>query len=360
MTPLEQRIRDRIAREGPLPVCDYMAMALGDPEFGYYVTRDPFGVAGDFITAPEICQVFGELIGLWCAVAWEQAGAPDRAILAELGPGRGTLMADALRAAAMSPSFSAAIELHLVETSPKLRDCQRAALDGHHVTWHDRFEDVPPGPLFLIANEFFDALPIDQFVKTEAGWRRRCVAVDPVSNKLSFVVADSSAGEGPEAPLGAIREANPSSVALAGDIGGRLSQFGGAALIIDYGPAESAVGDSLQAVSRQQYHDVLQSPGEADITAHVDFQELGRAARAAGAATHGPIPQAAFCSRLGIGPRTENLLESANAEQAASLRAATKRLIDPAAMGTLFKALALTGPNMPPPAGFEEDAHHAE
>ncbi len=360
MTPLEQRIRDRIARDGPLPVSDYMAMALGDPEFGYYATRDPVGMAGDFITAPEISQVFGELIGLWCAIAWEQAGAPDRAVLAELGPGRGTLMADALRAAAMSPSFSAAIELHLVETSPKLRDSQRTALNEYDVTWHDRFEDVPPGPLFLIANEFFDALPIDQFVKMEAGWRRRYIALDLVSDALRFVVPDGPAHDGPEASLGTIRETNPFAVALAGEIGARLSQHGGAALIIDYGPAESAVGDSLQAVWRQQYHDVLRAPGEADITAHVDFQELASAARAAGAVSHGPIPQAAFCSRLGIGPRTENLLKSATIEQAVSLRAATKRLIDPAAMGTLFKALALTAPVMAPPAGFEEDIPHAE
>ena len=358
MTPLEKRIRDRIAARGPIAVSDYMSMALGDPEFGYYATRDPFGAAGDFITAPEISQVFGELIGLWCAIAWEQAGAPDRAVLVELGPGRGTLMADALRAAAMSPPFAAAIELHLVETSPKLRDRQRAALGGRKVTWHDRFDDIPAGPLFLIANEFFDALAIDQYVKTKSGWRRRGVALNSNSGALCFAVLDSPRRIVPEAlenaPIGAILETSPTALALAGVIGRRLAECGGAALIIDYGPVESAPGDSLQAVSRQHYHDVLATPGEADITAHVDFQALARAARWSGAASHGPIPQAALCSRLGIGPRTKNLLKSATAEQAASLRAATARLIDPTAMGTLFKALALTGPDMPPPPGFEE------
>jgi len=359
MTPLERRIRDRIAAQGPLPVSEYMAMALGDPDYGYYATRDPFGAAGDFITAPEISQVFGELIGLWCAVAWEQVGAPVRAVLVELGPGRGTLMSDALRAGGISPDFAAAIELHLVETSPKLREIQRAALGGRDVTWHDRFDDVPPGPLFLIANEFFDALPIDQFIRTDTGWRRRCVAADPDTDSFRFVVADNPVHDLMESfqntAIGAIRETSPSSMALAGAIGRRLVEYGGAALIIDYGPSASAAGDSLQAVSRQKYHDVLAIPGDADITAHVDFQELARAASAAGAISHGPIPQAALLSRLGIGPRTENLLKSASAEQAATLRASTKRLIDPAAMGTLFKALSLTGANTPAPAGFEEE-----
>lgn len=363
MTPLEQRIRDRIAKDGPMPVSDYMSLALGDPEFGYYVTRDPFGTAGDFITAPEISQVFGELIGLWCAIAWEQSGAPELAILVELGPGRGTLMADALRAAQMSPPFAAAIDLHLVETSPKLRERQRAALGDRQITWHDSFDDVPAGPLFLIANEFFDALPIEQYVKTEDGWHRRCVALDPNSDALRYVVSQDPQTEFSEimeaAPIGAIRETNPSTMILAGEIGKRLADFGGGGLIIDYGPAKSAIGDSLQAVSRQQYHDVLATPGEADITAHVDFQELARSAGASGATAHGPIPQAALLSRLGIGQRTESLLKSAvksgGSEPSRSLRAASQRLIDPDAMGTLFKALALTGPNMAPPPGFEED-----
>lgn len=357
MTPLEQRIRDRIAADGPIPVSQYMSMALGDPDFGYYVTRDPLGAAGDFITAPEISQIFGELIGLWCAIAWEQSGAPERAVLVELGPGRGTLMADALRAAEMSPPFAAAIELHLVETSPKLRDSQRAALGDYDVTWHDRFDEVPPGPLFLVANEFFDALPIDQYVKTKTGWRRRCIAFDPKTDAFCFMVSEAPLAEISEemqnASIGEIRETNPSAMALAGELGRRLADFGGAALIIDYGPAQSATGDSLQAVSRQHYHDVLATPGEADITAHVDFQELARSACLAGAAAHGPIPQAALLARLGIGQRTETLLKSAGPEQAETLRAAARRLIDPDAMGTLFKALALTGPDMPPPAGFE-------
>jgi len=367
MTPLETRIRDRIAAEGPIPVSEYMSMALGDPEFGYYVTRDPFGVAGDFITAPEISQAFGELIGLWCAIAWEQAGAPERAVLVELGPGRGTLMADALRAVEKSPSFAAAIELHLVETSPKLRDAQRSALAGRNVIWHDRFEQIPEGPLFLIANEFFDALAIDQYVMTETGWHCRGVAIDPDSGALCFVVTDGQTRDVPDAmknaPNGTILEINPLALALIGEIGRRLAEFGGAALIIDYGPTQSATGDSLQALSRQRYHNVLATPGEADITAHVDFQELAAAARKTGAVSHGPIPQAALLSSLGIGPRTEMLLksvsESAAPEQTESLRAATQRLIDPAAMGTLFKALALTGPDMPPPAGFEEEVLHA-
>lgn len=360
MTRIEHRIRDRIAADGPIPVAEFMALATGDPVDGYYATRDPFGAAGDFITAPEISQVFGELIGLWCAVAWQQMGAPGRVVLAELGPGRGTLMADAIRAAGTAPAFLEAAEIHLVETSPALRARQRETLGATATVWHDHLDDVPPGPILLIANEFFDALPIEQFVRTDDGWRRRCVGLDASSEELCFVTANGPPVDETVIPEpmrrvapGEICEINPPATALAADIGRRLAQYGGAALIIDYGPAASAPGDSLQAVSRQRYHDVLADPGEADITAHVDFQALAKAATAGGATAFGPIPQGVFLGRLGIEQRCEILANSAGPEQVAALRDSCRRLTDRDRMGMLFKALALTGPDAAAPAGFE-------
>ena len=357
MTALAATIRDRIRRFGPISVADYMALALAHPEHGYYRTRDPLGAAGDFVTAPEISQMFGELIGLWCAVEWQRAGAPTPVHLVELGPGRGTLMADALRAARTMPEFRAALRIHLVETSPALRDRQRRALDGIDVEWHATFDDVPAGPLLLIANEFFDALPIRQYVRRGDRWRERLVGLD--GDSLRFVAAERPAAEAVGFPQavrgaseGAVFERCPAALALMAAIGGRIARDGVAALIVDYGPARSAAGESLQAVRAHAFHDVLAEPGEADLTAHVDFESLGRAAIEAGAVALGPVTQGTLLTRLGIAARAERLAASDPAK-ADAIDAARRRLIGDDGMGTLFKALALLPPGRGAPAGFE-------
>lgn len=368
MTPLEKEIRTIISRDGPISVADYMALALGHPEHGYYRSRDPFGVDGDFITAPEVSQVFGELLGLWCAVTWRQMGAPAALRLVELGPGRGTLMADALRAARAVPDFLAAAELHLVETSPALRARQHETLHHARPAWHESLSQVPDGPMLLIANEFFDALPVQQFVRTNGAWHRRCVDIgdrgegDERGEGLRFVLSDAAArddeiaptaDDADDAPDGAVRETCREGAALAAEIGARLAASGGAALIVDYGPARSAAGESLQAVRAHAPHHVLDDPGEADLTAHVDFEALKAAAVKAGATVFGPVPQGAFLARLGIDARAERLCAGAMRADADHIRSGCRRLTDLAAMGALFKAMCLTAPGMPPPAGFE-------
>lgn len=308
----------------------------------YYAERDPFA---DFTTSPEISQVFGELLGLWAAVVWDAMGRPDPVLLAECGPGRGTLMADALRAVRQAaPGFAAALRLHLVETSPRLREQQRAQLPG--AAWHDRVEDLPPGPLLLLANEFLDALPVRQFVRRGNGWTERFVdgaafAEQPVS------APDLDAGDGE------LLEVCEPAREIVQFLGARLATDGGAALFLDYGPAASAPGDSLQALREGRAADPLQRPGEADLTAHVDFAALARVARAAGAAVHGPAPQGPFLARLGLFQRTDRLARTQEPARAAALVQAAQRLAEPDRMGRLFKALALCHPALPTPPGFD-------
>ncbi len=361
MNQLDKNLREQIARQGPISIAEYMAQALCHPQFGYYMGKDPLGVKGDFITAPEISQMFGELIGAWAAVAWRQMGQPESLALVELGPGRGTLMRDALRAAKTAPDFLKAAQIHLVETSPVLEARQRQALAGYDATWHRDFGDVPPAPLIVIANEFFDALPIQQYVFTEGGWRRRCVGIDTETQRLSFVLAEEplvgvvggamepSLGDG---AIGEVRETSPASITLMSAIARRIAQQGGYALIIDYGPFGSAVGDSLQAVKGHDRHQVLDDPGEADITAHVDFEALATAARAEGCRTSGPITQGAFLGNLGIEARMGRLAEGADRAQATDIRSAYARLTSATAMGELFKVLSVGGSDVPAP-GFE-------
>ena len=362
MNRLERYLQEQIARHGPISIAEYMAQALGHPQFGYYMGKDPLGVAGDFITAPEISQMFGELIGAWAVVAWQRMGRPNPLALVELGPGRGTLMSDALRAAKTAPDFLAAARIHMVETSPALEARQRQALAGHGATWHRDFEQVPPAPLIVIANELFDALPIQQYVLTKEGWRRRCVGIDHGTHRLCFVLApepldhplvggvmEQSLSEG---AIGEVRETSPASIALMSAIARRIRQHRGTALIIDYGPFESAAGDSLQAVRGHARHQVLDDPGEADITAHVDFEALATAARAEGCRIFGPLCQGAFLGNLGIEARMERLAEGADRAQARDIRSAYARLTSPTAMGELFKALAIGDSDTPPP-GFE-------
>jgi len=357
VTALADLIARRIRATGPLTVAEFMAEALQHPRLGYYATRDPLGAAGDFITAPEVSQVFGELIGLWCADVWTQTGRPDPVLLVELGPGRGTLMADALRAVAVVPDFRRALRLHLVETSPALRAQQAKTLADATPIWHERLDQVPAGPLLLIANEFLDALPIRQFERRGASWHERRVGLAPDGNTLAFAL-DPTPGAAAlispryaTAPDGSVVEICPAAIRLASDLAKRLVG-GGAALFIDYGHAESACGETLQAVRLHRYHPVLEAPGSADLTAHVDFQAFADAARGAGAKIWGPVAQRGFLRSLGIELRARQLLANASPEASATIQRGIHRLIDEGEMGTLFKVLALADPTLPTPAGF--------
>ena len=349
MTPLEAEIRRIIETDGPISVADYMRLCLGHPQHGYYVTRDPLGARGDFITAPEVSQMFGELVGAWAAAVWRQMGAPRELRLIELGPGRGTLMADALRAAKAMPEFADALSVHLVEMSPALREAQQAKLGA--VTWHSQIEDVPEGPCITIANEFVDALPVDQLVKGRDGWHMRMVGV--VDDHLAFVVSpDALPGRTEiEAPSGAILESrHDRPVAL---LARRMAGHGGAALVIDYGHAATGFGDTLQAVRGHRYADPLAGPGESDLTTQVDFAALARTARREGARTHGPIPQGEFLRRLGIAQRAARLKQTATPQQAADIDSALARLTAADQMGELFKVLAIADPKLGALPGFD-------
>jgi NADH dehydrogenase [ubiquinone] 1 alpha subcomplex assembly factor 7 len=358
MASLADRIAGRIRREGPLSVAAFMAMALHDPEDGYYARRDPLGRAGDFITAPEMSQIFGELIGLWCADLWQRMGRPRPVIVAELGPGRGTLMADFLRAAASVPDFRGAVRLHLVEASPVLRGEQQRRLAAAAPRFADSFGALPEGTLLLVANEFLDALPVRQLVRGRAGWAERLVALDagggfvfadgPESAALGLLVsADLRA-----AAAGTLVEIRPPAAALAAALGERLARQPGAALFIDYGYFPSAPGPTLAAVRRHAPAAVLDEPGSADLSAHVDFSAFGETACAAGAVVYGPVEQGRFLAALGAEARVAALAAGATAVQRGRLESGFARLIDPAQMGKLFKVLAMASPGLPPPAGF--------
>jgi SAM-dependent MidA family methyltransferase len=352
MTALATLLRRRIEATGPLTLADYMAECLLHSEHGYYTTRDPFGTAGDFTTAPEISQMFGELLGLGLAQAWLDQGEPAPFTLAELGPGRGTLMADLLRATRQVPGFHAAARVVLVEASPTLRARQRQALGDHPAQWADDISALPPDPLFLVANEFFDALPIRQFQRHPAGWQERMVGLQ--AGALAF-------GLSAPAPLAALahrlEDTAPGDVvetcapatAIAAQIGAHLAAAGGAALILDYGDWRSR-GDTLQAMRGHAFADPLATPGEADLTAHVDFEVLALAARPALAA---PLaPQGAFLERLGITARARALAHALSGPALDAHVAAHRRLTHPQEMGRLFKVLGLHAPGTAPPPGF--------
>jgi NADH dehydrogenase [ubiquinone] 1 alpha subcomplex assembly factor 7 len=347
-----------IREQGPLPVARYMSLALAHPEHGYYSKKEPFGAAGDFVTAPEISQMFGEILVLWLAQAWLDRGRPRPLRLVEIGPGRGTMMADMLRALRAVPELLAAAKVHLVETSPRLREAQRQRLARQQVSWHEDLEGVPAGPLLLVANEVLDAITVHQLVMTEGGWVERCVGLDD-EGRLAFVPARQPApaalasGLPADAAPGTIAEASPARAALAEAIGRRLALHPGVALVIDYGGSPAApAGDTLQAVRAQRPCDPLIAPGEADLSSQVDFGPLARAAVRGGARVHGPVPQGAFLRALGIEARALNLMRNASAEERRELRAALFRLTDASAMGELFKVLALASPEGPPPPGF--------
>lgn len=354
--PLLELFKRRIGERGPLSVAEFMHLALAEPGLGYYATRDPLGARGDFVTAPEISQMFGELIGLWCVDAWERLGQPDPFLLVELGPGRGTLMADALRAARVRPEFGRAMRLHLVEISAPLRALQGQQLGAFHPIWHDDLAALPDGPAILLGNEFLDALPVHQLVMTEQGWRER--AVDVADDQLAWTLVPPGAAasllrpEHQSARPGDIAEVSPAIRDVAARLGQRLAQTPGAALFLDYGPARSGLGDSLQALRGHRPADPLRDAGQADLTAHVDFAAFAAAARQAGANAFGPVGQGAFLRSLGIEQRAAMLAEKAGAEDRAAIATALHRLIAPAQMGSLFKALALASPDLPQLAGF--------
>ena len=356
-----EALRARITRDGPITVAQYMAEVLAHPAHGYYRRGAPIGAAGDFVTAPEISQMFGELLGLWCADTWQRLGAPSPVHLVELGPGRGTLMADALRAVRMMPGLRESLAVHLVEISAGFRARQAETLSGAAPTWHTDTSSLPAGPLLVIANEFFDALPVRQFEKTPDGWSERLVGYDPAADRLAFALAQPGAAAAAhvpaalrDAPNGAVVEVCPAAQAIAQDLGARIARHGGAAIAVDYGTPTPDGRPSLQAVRHHAPADVLDAPGTADLTAHVDFGALAGAFRAGGAATHGPVAQGTLLHALGIDSRAAILRRNASAAQAADIDAARRRLTAADAMGELFKALAATTPGLGTPAGFPE------
>ncbi|MBY0421829.1 MAG: SAM-dependent methyltransferase [Parvularculaceae bacterium] len=356
-SPLEERLVALIRAQGPISVADYMADALGHPHFGYYMSGAPIGAAGDFTTAPEVSQVFGELVGAFLVQSWIDMGEPSRFHLVELGPGRGVLMADILRAGRLRPGFRTAAEIWLVETSGRLRHEQSRRLSQMAApNFADKFADVPPGPALIVANEFFDCLPIRQFLRVEDGWRERMVGVSP-EGRLAFTLGPTP----PPASLGlptddvepgAIFELCAAGVDLAADIARHLALHQGRALIVDYGHLQSGLGETLQAVKRHAFWPPLATPGQADLSAHVDFESLARAALEAGAVAVGPVTQGRLLLALGAVARAEKLAAGKSEAEADAIRAGVRRLIAPDAMGEIFKALCLSSPGLAPPAGF--------
>lgn len=348
MTPLADLLVRRIAAGGPMTVADYMAECLLHPAHGYYATRDPFGRAGDFITAPEISQMFGELLGLALAQSWLDQGSHAPFTLAELGPGRGTLMADVLRATRTVPGLHAAARVVLVEASAALRAVQARTLDSP--AWIDTADDLPQAPLFLLANEFFDALPIRQYLRTPEGWRERMVGL--AQGALTFGLSPPIPCPDPRFaadPPGTLVETCPQAAPIMQALADRIARHGGAALIIDYGGWRSR-GDTLQALRAHAPEDPLAHPGEADLTAHVDFEALALAAP--GIAHTALTGQGTLLQRLGIDQRAARLASALTGAARGSHLAAHRRLTHPAEMGSLFKALAFHPLNTPPPPGF--------
>jgi SAM-dependent MidA family methyltransferase len=361
-SPLETEIRRRIALAGPMPVRQFMTLCLTHADHGYYMTRDPLGRGGDFVTSPEISQVFGELLGLWAASVWHLMGQPENVRLVELGPGRGSMLVDALRAVHVVPAFRSAIVLHLVEVSPALQQRQQLALAGLKVPtlWHQSFDEVPEGPAIVLANEFFDALPVNQAVKQINGWYERVVEIGP-DDKLQYGMADDLIplfdrlvpADLADASIGTIYEWRSDNLPLA--IGQRLVRQGGAALVIDYGHVASAAGETLQAVGGHAFVNPLEKPGEVDLTAHVDFQAFASAAESMGARIYGPIEQGQFLRSLGVEKRAAALTAAVAAAKTEEINLGIKRLCgeDSGDMGRLFKVMAIADPKLGTLPGLE-------
>src|SRR5665213_4325641 len=350
-----------------MPVWRYMDLCLTHPTFGYYVSRDPLGREGDFTTAPEVSQMFGELLGLWAASVWKAIDSPPLLRLVELGPGRGTLMADALRALRVLPPLYQSLSIHLVEINPVLIEKQKSALSGvRNIEWHDTVDDVPEGPAIIFANEYFDVLPIHQAVKGETGWHERVVNID-ASGRLVFGAAAEPTPRFEvllpplvrAAPVGAVFEWRPDAEIM--KIATRVRDQDGAALIIDYGHTRSDAGDTFQAIARHCFADPLKNPGQADVTAHVDFQALTLAAEDVGARVHGPVAQGEFLTRLGIETRAVTLMAKTTPEVSDDIAGGLKRLTGTGrgGMGSMFKVLAISEPHLISLAGFSEEKQDA-
>ncbi|MEI9408760.1 class I SAM-dependent methyltransferase [Mesorhizobium salmacidum] len=348
MTRLKSRIVDLIEAVGPMPINEYMALCLFDPRDGYYTTREPFGAAGDFITAPEISQMFGELVAVWLYQAWAAIGRPMPVTVAEIGPGRGTLMKDMLRTLSrLDPALANSAAFAMIETSPRLTEIQKQMLGATPlaVSWHETIDTLPRQPLLIVGNELFDAMPIRQFVRAGAEWRERMVGLDDADNLCFFAGVGSVdptllPGDAADAPQGAIVEIAPARTALMAAIAERIAAHGGAGLFLDYGHLRPGVGDTLQALRRHNHEDVLANPGEADLTSHVDFAALAATVRAHGLDAY-LSTQGNFLLGMGILERAGQL--GADAGQAArdKLSDAVERLAGPQAMGELFKVLAI-------------------
>ena len=365
LTPLEDRLIELIRDHGPIQVGEFMTDALIHPQHGYYSTQTALGSGGDFTTSPEISQIFGELVGSWLVHAWEESGAPSSFNLVELGPGRGTLMSDILRVAKVRPNFLSGVHVYMIEASGRMRYAQKRLLAdrGVRITWADRLEDVPPGPMLLIANEYFDCLPIRQFVRSsedsQRPWRERLVGVtDEAEPRLQFVLSEQAYADMPGVPSGAQTNSIFETCAPAGEtiaeISRRYQEHKGRALIIDYGHGRAGFGDTLQAMKAHQYVPVLEQPGLADVTAHVDFAALARRARMTDVRADGPIRQADFLKRLGLNVRLDAIEKSISDEgKKEAIRSGARRLVDPKGMGDLFKVLALSPQGSRVPPGFE-------
>ncbi|MCY4191711.1 MAG: SAM-dependent methyltransferase [Rhodospirillaceae bacterium] len=360
MTPLDRLIRRLITQDGPMPVSLYMTLALQHPKYGYYRQAAPIGLAGDFVTAPEVSQVFGELIGLWMATVWAGAQRPGNSIMCEAGPGRGVLLSDALRAIRQAlPDFEASTTLHLVESSETLRAQQAEALSPLAPTWHDSVEDLPEGPLFLIANEFLDALPVTQFIYTADGWRERMIGLD-AENQLLFIPgtapATSAAANGlglpNEAAVGDIHEVQPGVLSFVREIATRIAQHHGAALLIDYGENSPFGHSTLRGIRSHRIINPLTNAGDSDLTVDVDFRAVRQVARSAGAIVQGPVGMGPFLHALGVETRRTALTKVADAKHAAVVDQAIDRLLDPDRMGKIFKVLAIAAPSSGSLPGF--------
>jgi NADH dehydrogenase [ubiquinone] 1 alpha subcomplex assembly factor 7 len=355
-TPLALKLKERIRREGPITVAEYMRACLHDPQYGYYTRMPAIGAAGDFVTAPEISQVFGELIGLWCAVVWQQMGSPEVVHLVELGPGRGTMMRDALRAARVMPGFLKAVRVHLVESNAALREVQARMLEGRSPVWHGRLGSIGKAPTIIVANEFLDTCAVDHFEVAADGIRERGVGLDE-SGRLVFRATGKVIDAPEPAVVRALSKLQPGDIVERPDFG-FLELLNiededppAAALFIDYGHTVSQLGETLQAVRDHQAEHPLTSPGEADLSVQVDFDLFGAAAQSGGFAIDGPVTQAEFLGSLGIVERASRLM-AANPARAGEIEAGVARLIAPNAMGSRFKAIGLRSAGLPPLPGF--------
>lgn len=346
MSALKEILIERIKKSGALNIAQFMTLALSHPTHGYYIKQDPFGQKGDFITAPEISQIFGEIIGIWCLQQWVRMETPSPIILVEGGPGRGTLMKDLIRGSSVMEEFHYAADIHLIETSPTLRSIQKQTLsndDGKDLTWHDDISSLPPEPLFFVANELFDALPIQQFIKQDGQWSERVVTLDDQEN-ITFSMRESNNPPIPDDVINAeecsIYEYCPLAHIIVKQLCSHLKSHGGIALLIDYGHLENQAGDTFQAIKNHQYTNVLEHIGDSDLTAHVNFDALAKTAQENGVQTTF-MTQRDFLLQNGIEVRARQLLKDATPEQAEVLNSALDRLVSPEQMGTLFKVMVL-------------------